>query len=88
MQFTDDERKQYNMEQFESISHSLRLRQHCESLHKNPLHNICITSLRGCYIVTRSVNNVTFCESVPKSSAFLHQSLVFQVQLAETGENE
>ena len=84
MQFTPDERARYDSEQLVRISHSLLLRQHCESIHRYPIEDIHITSLRFSYIVIGRVNTTTFRESIPKSSNFLTQTLVYTVQPVQT----
>ena len=88
MQFTSDERAHYDSEQLVRISHSLLLRQHCETLHGYPIEDICITSLRFSYIVTGRVNTTIFREAIPKSSDFLTQTLIYNVQPVETTDNE
>ena len=82
MQFKDKERERYLTEDFQRTSHALRLQQYCKEIHGHPITDINITSLRHHYIVTGKVNDIPFRESVPKSSEFLDQALVFQIELA------
>ena len=87
MQFNEEESEQFLKEEFQRASHSLRLRQYCEEIHGHPI-NIRITSFRHHYIVTGKVNDIPFRESVPKSSEFLDQPVVFQIEQEHTEEND
>lgn len=87
MQLTDEERERYTTEDLQRQHHYLRLRQYCEELRGHPITDITITSLRHHYIVTGKANNVTFRETVHKSSAFLAQAQVLQIEFFTTAEN-
>ena len=88
MQFNEEESERFLDEEFERASHSLRLRQHCEEKYGHPITGIVITSLRYHYIVIGKANDIPFRESVPKSSEFLHQPLIFQIDVDQTEEND
>ena len=88
MQFTAEERKRYDDEQLVRISHSLLLRQHCESKYGFPIEAFCITSLRSSYTVIGQVNTHQFRESIPKSTDFLTQTLIHTVEPAATTDDD
>ena len=88
MQFTAEERKRYDDEQLVRISHSLLLRQHCESKYGYPIEEFFITSLRYSYTVIGRVNTHQFRESIPKTTDFLNSTPIYTVEPAATTDHE